>query len=185
MKNKFNWAIIFIVAGAILRLVPHPHNATPIAAMALAGGLYLGQKYLSYVIPFLTLFLSDLVLNNTINRLFFTDQTGFIIWSDYMWFGYLAFGLTVILGSFLRNLNKAQIIIGGAMASSLLFFVITNTGTWLIGSLYPNDFMGLMACYAAAIPFFINTLLGNLVFTALFVLGIGYANQFALDTKNA
>jgi len=185
MKNKFNWAIIFIVAGAILRLLPHPHNATPIAAMALAGGLYLGHKYLSYAIPFLTLFVSDLVLNNTINRIFFTDQTGFIVWSDYMWFAYLAFGLTVVLGTVLKKLNKSQIIIGGALASSLLFFVVTNTGTWMTGSLYPKDFMGLMACYAAAIPFFINTLLGNLVYTALFVFGIEYANQLAVVTKKA
>lgn len=185
MKNKFSLAILFIVAGALIRLLPHPHNVTPIAAMALSGGIYLGRKNLSFLIPFVTLFVSDLLLNNTINRVFFPDQTGFIVWSDYMLYSYLAFGLTVVLGSFLKHLDKSQKIIGGALISSLLFFVITNTGLWMSGTLYPKSFGGLMACYAAAIPFFVNTLIGNFIFIAVFVLGIESIFSYAHKTAEA
>ncbi len=176
MNLKFKVATLFICIGAILRLLPHPHNMTPIAAMALMGGLYIGRKYLAYIIPFVTLFFSDLILNNTINRIFFEGSEGIILWDDYMLYTYIAFGLTVVLGSLLKSTRGLKLIVSGTLLSSLLFFLITNLGTWMSGVIYPKDFAGLLACFVAAIPFFINTLIGNLVFIGVFVFGIELVN---------
>jgi hypothetical protein len=56
---------------------------------------------------------------------------------------------------------------GAAIASSVLFFLVTNFGTWATGELYPQTLAGLAACYVAAIPFFQNTLAGDLFFSAV------------------
>jgi hypothetical protein len=53
------------------------------------------------------------------------------------------------------------------LASSVLFFVLTNFGVWAFDALYPKTLEGLMACYVAAIPFFRNTLLGDLSYTVV------------------
>ena len=56
-------------------------------------------------------------------------------------------------------------IAGAAMTSSALFFLVTNFGVWAFGSLYPMTWDGLIACYVAAVPFFRNTLQGDLFYT--------------------
>jgi hypothetical protein len=53
------------------------------------------------------------------------------------------------------------------LASSVLFFVITNFGVWAFDAFYPKTWEGLIACYVAAIPFFQNTLIGDLLYTAV------------------
>ena len=60
--------------------------------------------------------------------------------------------------------------------SGVIFFILSNFGMWLTGAYYPKTFNGLIACYAAAIPFYkneffgnmlLNTFMSNLFFTAL------------------
>jgi hypothetical protein len=140
-----------IVAAAALRLLPHPPNFTPIAAMALFGGAYLGRRGLAFAAPLGALFLSDTII-------------GF---HSHMWATYLSMVLIVLIGwavgariSFLR-------VGAAAVASSVLFFLLTNFSVWLGSSVYPQTVAGLAACYAAAIPFFQNTLAGDLFFSGL------------------
>ena len=184
MKNKVSLAVMAIVAAGIIRLLPHPHNLTPIGAMALTGGAYLGRKYMAFIIPFVCLFITDFILNNTVNRVFFTANEGIVIFGKYMLFTYAAFALTVLLGSskFL-NSSRLTLILGGAVVSSVLFFVLTNFGTWLTGGIYPKNIGGLLACYAAGIPFYWNTLLSNLVFTFIIVMGIESAYGYFTAQK--
>ncbi|MBI2036168.1 hypothetical protein HYT17_00830, partial [Candidatus Microgenomates bacterium] len=66
-----------------------------------------------------------------------------------------------------KHKNTANTI-GAALFSSLLFFLITNFGVWLIGGLYPKTFTGLVNAYFYAIPFFRNTLMGDVFYTGLF-----------------
>jgi len=168
-KNKVLIATIFIAIGGIFRLLPHPPNVSPVAAMALMGGMYLGRKYLAFLVPIAALFLSDIILNNTINRSFFPEQTGFIIGAQYMIYTYVAYLFTVLLGFYLQKKKAVHKIIAGTLFSSILFFVVTNFGTWASGILYPDTFSGLMASFTAAIPFFRNTLISNAIFVTLFV----------------
>lgn len=164
-------AISLIIIGFIYRLIPgYPPNFTPVAAMALVGGLYINKKWLAFLVPVAALFLSDAILNNTINRVFFEGQSGLILWSSYMFWTYGAFLLTVGLGILMSRSNTVSKILGGTLFSSLLFFLVTNFGSWLDPMLpYPKSLAGLGSCFAAAIPFFRNTLFGNLVFVTVFV----------------
>jgi hypothetical protein len=140
-----------IVAAAALRLVPHPPNFTPIGAMALFSGAYLGRRGLAFAAPLGALLLSDLVLG------FYPG----------MWVQYLAVGLVVLIAwAALKRVSVLRI--GGAgLASSVVFFIVTNFGTWALSGIYPLTVSGLMACYVAAIPFFQNTLAGDLFYSAL------------------
>ncbi len=179
MKAKvWTLALACIVIGFVYRLIPGtPHNFTPIAAIALVGGLYLSSSKWAFTIPIAALFLSDLVLNNTINRVFFTEQTGMIIWADYMIWTYGAMLLTVLVGILSRNKSTLVKIGLGTLLSSIAFFAISNFGSWLTLPMYTKDLGGLLACYVAALPFFKATLLSNFVFISLFVGGIEWMAQ--------
>jgi len=142
--------ITLILVAALSRLLPHPPNVTPVAAMALLGGAYFGRR-LAFLIPLAALFLSDLVL-------------GF---HSTMLFVYAGFVLTTVLGTQLREDRAPGRVLGFALASSVAFFLITNFGVWVTGGLYTRDFAGLSACYTAALPFFRNSLAGDLFFTAV------------------
>ncbi len=152
-KPRFAVLAFMILAAAATRLIPHPPNATSITAMALFGGAYLSDKRLAFLAPMTALFLSDLVL-------------GFY---SRMWVVYGSFAVIVCIGRLLRARRRLLAIAGATLASSIIFFVITNLGVWIFGSLYPKTIEGLLACYVAAIPFFQNTLLGDASYTtALF-----------------
>jgi hypothetical protein len=144
--------IFFILAAALSRILPHPANVTPIAAMALAGGVYFNKR-IALVIPLATLFLSDL----------------FIGFHSTILFVYGSFLLVGFIGLWLKSHKKPLPIFGAALLSSILFFVITNFGVWLTGSgwFYPKTWQGLVECYTLALPFFRNTLAGDLVYTAV------------------
>jgi len=141
-----------IVVAAALRLVPHPPNFTPIGAMALFSGAYLGRRgAIALVAPLAALFLSDLVLG------FYHGMATV----------YFSTALVVLIG-WLALQRRSPLRIGAAaIASSILFFVLTNFGMWLSSGFYPRTLAGLEACYVAAIPFFQNTLAGDLVFSAI------------------
>ena len=143
--------LLAIVGAAVLRLVPHPPNFTPIDAMALFSGAYLGRRALAFLAPLGALLLSDALLG------FYSG----------MQFQYLSVALIVVLGWL--ALSRVSVIRLGlaAFAGSVLFFVITNFGTWLESGLYPHSLNGLAACYVAAIPFYRNSLAGDLFYATL------------------
>ena len=143
-----------ITAAAALRLVPHPPNFTPIGAMALFGGAYLGRRglLLALAAPLGALLLSDLVL-------------GFY---DGMLIQYVAVALVAVLGWTVLSKSKSPVRVGlSAIAGSLIFFFVTNFGVWAVSGMYPLNAAGLAACFTAAIPFFQNTLAGDLFYATL------------------
>lgn len=159
-----------VLAAAVMRLIPHPWNFTPLAAMALFGGAYFHNKKLAFAIPLMALYLSDFVLG-----FFIYDIGGF---HATMPFIYGSFAITVCLGLWIRR-HRSPLRIGvAALSSSVLFFVITNFGVWLVGGLYPTTMEGLVACYIAAIPFFRNMLLGDIVYAALLFGGFELVQRF-------
>ena len=143
--------LIAIVGAAALRLVPHPPNFTPIGAMALFSGAYLGRRSVAFVAPLAALLLSDLVL-------------GFY---HGMVFVYATTALVVVIGWWLSSRRSSLRIVAAALAGSVTFFVLTNFGMWLFSGFYPLTPAGLAACYVAAIPFFQNTVVGDLFYSAM------------------
>ncbi len=147
------FAVLMILAAALSRLLPHPENVAPITAMALAGGVYLDKK-LGLILPLAALFVSDL----------------FIGFYPILFLVYGSFLVIGMIGQWLKSHKKLLPIVGAALFSSFFFFAVTNFGVWAVGpELYPRTLVGLSECYVAAVPFFRNTVLGDLVYTgALF-----------------
>lgn len=151
--------LMTILAAAMLRLAPHPANFSPIAAMGLFGGAYLGHRAAGFIAPLAALLLSDLVLGLY----------------GHMEIVYAATALSVCLGWLLRANRSPLRVACAALASSLLFFVVTNFGVWALDAIYPRNLTGLVGCYTAALPFFQNTVTGDLFFSALLFGGFALA----------
>lgn len=159
-----------ILAAAASRLIPHPPNFAPIGAMALFGGACFVSKRMAFLVPLAAMLLSDLAIGLLSGDL----SLGF---HRLMPVVYGSFALIVCLGFSLRRRRKLVPIAGAALASSVLFFALTNVGVWALGSLYPKTWEGLVACYVAAIPFFRNTLLGDAVYTTVLFGGLALAEK--------
>ena len=141
-----------LVLGVLSRFVPHPWNATPLTAIALFGGTFLSKRW-SLILPLGAVMLSDVVLG----------------WHNTMPFTWGAFALTGLLAWWVRQRPSLGRIAAGTIVGSVLFFLITNFGVWLIGGLYPSTVLGLRECYVAGLPFFRNMLVGDLAYSgALF-----------------
>ena len=149
--SRLTALISAVAVAAALRLVPHPPNFSPIDAMALFSGAYLGRRAIAFVAPLGALLLSDLVLG------FYHGQATV----------YFSVALIVMIGIAALSRRSALRIAAAALASSVLFFVITNFGMWAFSGFYARTFDGLEACYVAAIPFFQNTVAGDLFYSTL------------------
>ncbi|OGZ34357.1 MAG: hypothetical protein A2Y98_00980 [Candidatus Portnoybacteria bacterium RBG_19FT_COMBO_36_7] len=148
---------ILIVASIILlaassRLVKHPFNFTPIAAMALFGGCYLRKKW-GIFLPLAAMFISDYFI-------------GFYDW-QVMVSVYVSVSLAFVLGWYLSRRLKWHNVIFASLASSVSFFIITNFAVWAFFNWYPHTLAGILNCFSLALPFFRNTLLGDLVYSGV------------------
>jgi len=150
---EFIIALILVLGGGILRILPHPPNFTPICAIALFGGVYLSKK-LALILPVLAMFFSDIFIGFYYPLLMLSVYGSFI--------------LCVILGIWLKKEKKWYTILGGSFCCSILFFIITNFGFWVFTPWYQKTLSGLVECYIMAIPFFKNTLLGDLFYVIIF-----------------
>ena len=158
--------VVLILLAAASRLLPHPPNFAPVAAIGLFAGATL-DKRAAWLVPFAALVLSDAFLG------FYHPAS--------MLMNYLGFAACLALGAVLlqKQRGAGRIAIAG-FASAVAFFAISNLGVWLAGY-YPRTLAGLSECYVAAIPFFRNTLVSDLLFSgALFG---GYALLKALAAR--
>jgi len=142
------------------------HNFSPLAAIALCGAIYLPRR-LAIALPLVALFVSDLFLN---------AHYGTALLSLDILPRYLALGGCVGLGLLVRRRPELPRILGASVAGSLLFYVITNTGSWLAEPAYAKTAAGWWQALTSGLPgypptltFFRNSLLSDLFFTALFV----------------
>lgn len=161
-KNLFTVSAIILVA-AISRLLPHPMNFAPLGAMALFGAAYFGNKGFGLLITMISWLISDFILNNFV----YSTNGEFVLFTEGAVFIYGSILLIFALGT--QVLKKITItrMIGGSLMASVIFFLISNLGVWIT---YPHTYASLTECYVAAIPFFKNTVAGDLFFSgALFL----------------
>ena len=143
--------LALILSVSLIRLLPHPPNFTPVLAVALFAGAQFTDRRLAFLIPLLAMFAADLFLG--------LHAT--------LPFVYGAIALMVLLGVWLNKHLTVTYTALTTVTGSLLFFIITNFGAWLVlPGLYARSFDGLVAAYIAAIPFYRNALAGDLLFTA-------------------
>lgn len=182
-KKGSKLAIGFIIAAVASRLIPHLPNFTAMESLALFAGAYLGWKALAVLTPIITWYLSDLVINNTVSRVWYPDVDGIVWYADYMPWVYISALIMIFAGAkILKKWSPSKLAIT-ALGASLLFFVLSNFGTWTTGILYPMNAAGLAACYAAALPFLKTSLISNLAFTAVLFGGYELVHYYTYNTK--
>ena len=165
---------LLILTAALLRILPHPPNVTPVAAIALFGGAYLSRRF-ALLYPLCILFLSDLVLNSLLGLPFFLPESFFV---------YVSFLITGLLGlgcRFRRHLGVLYLV---SLVSSVQFFILSNFGTWFVSGMYSKDAAGLLQCYTMAIPFFRNSVAGDLVWIS-FIVGAYHFSRRLLPVRTA
>ena len=174
--------IALIVIAAVSRLIPHPPNFVPTGAMALLGAAALPKKWLAYLVPLVAYYLSDLLLNNTLYAAYF-DGFYFGV-SPYV---YGALALMILLGTaVLRHRAFSWLRIGGAaVGATVVFFLVSNFGVWAGGMTYPKTAAGLLAAFAAGLPFLVNSLLANLLFSGVLFGVAKYAGVFGSEPDGA
>jgi hypothetical protein len=142
-------------------------NFNAIGASALFGGIVIKNRRLAYILPLLTLFLTDLFFQ------LFTSIQGF--YGGQMIFVYGAFLLITWIGANIKKVNTVNVFLA-AIGTGVLFFLISNLGVWILSPLYPHTLQGLVTCYVTAVPFYrndlfgsfaLNTVLGNVFFTGI------------------
>jgi len=167
--NKTNVLIVLaLIAFAVAsRLAPHPANFAPIAAVALFGGALLPRK-LALTLPLGAMIISDLFLG--------LHPLIFFTWGSFV--------MIALLSSYrLKNIGFSNVL-GGSVGASILFYLVTNFGVWIEGRLYDRTFIGLMQSYSNALPFFRNTLLGDLMYSGLLFGAYFMAVQLSTSSKS-
>ncbi|HXC58041.1 MAG TPA: DUF6580 family putative transport protein [Steroidobacteraceae bacterium] len=152
--------IVIVLAAAGTRLLPHLPNFTAMTALALFGGAYFSDRRLAIGVPLLALLISDIALG-------IYWQWSFKAIQGHMWVQYICFCGIVCMGFLLREGRSALRVGAVALSASVLFFIVTNFAEWLFQPWYPKTTAGLISSYVAGIPFFRNTVFGDLFYTAL------------------
>ncbi|TWF35305.1 hypothetical protein FHW36_10994 [Chitinophaga polysaccharea] len=165
LNFRFSALLLITVGLALTRLFNAScatplANFTPIGSMALFGGHYFSEKWKAYLLPLMTLWISDLFLN------YFVYYHKLVFFYDGFYWTYGAFALATLIGSLIKKVNFRNVIMA-AVAAALVHWIITDFGVWMEGRLYPKTATGLIACYVAAIPYMKNMLAGNLLFSAI------------------
>ena len=153
--------VTLIVLAAVLRIVPHPWNLTPVGAMALFSGAMFRNKWIAFLLPLASLFAGDV----------------FVGFHKLMFVVYASFAISVAIGQWLAE-NRSVARIGGAVfLGALQFFVVTNFAVWAVGGFYPKTATGFANCFAAGVPFFWNTLAGDALYACMLFGGLALAER--------
>jgi len=153
--------VSLIVLSAVLRILPHPWNLTPVGAMALFSGAMFRNRWIAFLLPLASLFAGDV----------------FVGFHKLMIAVYASFAVSVAIGRWLSETRSVTRIGGAVLLGALQFFVVTNFAMWAVGGFYPKTAAGLTTCFAAAVPFFWNTLAGDALFAGILFGGYALAEM--------
>lgn len=153
--------VLMIVLAAFSRIIPHMPNFSPLGAIGLFGAAHFSKKWQAFLIPIAATWLSDLFINNIIYAQYYPTFTWF--YEGFYW-QYSSYLLITLAGVFIFKKIPPKKVITGALSSTAIFFLISNFGCW---SAYPQTFDGLMACYAAGMPFLKGTFLGDMFYSGV------------------
>jgi len=171
---RFSVLVLMILTAAFSRLIPHPANFAPIGALGLFGAAYFTRKWIAIILPLAGLWLSDVVINNTLYAQYYKSFT--LFYDGFYWI-YGTIALTTILGFYMLKKVSVKNVLTSSLLVSILFFLITNFGCWPGSTTYPQNFGGLMTCYAAGIPFFGGTIAGNVFYSIVLFGGFELAKR--------
>lgn len=157
-KHLLLFALFLVVAAATTRVLRHfgfihlPPNVAPVAALAMFSSVYLPRR-LALGLPLAAMLLADALIG------WYTPGIMLAVYGSFL--------VSSVIGLWIRSHKRASTIIAGTLGGSIFFFLVTNAAVWLFGTLYPKTAAGLAEAYVAGLPFFRNTMLGDLAFTGL------------------
>lgn len=152
-KIKIIISLILIFTGFSCRLLPHSWNFAPIAAITLFSAVYLGRRY-ALIVPIVAMILGDIFLG------FYETPVMFAVYISYI--------LIALIGATIKKYKSFEVVFAGSIFSSLIFFIVTNFAVWQFSPWYAKTMHGLLECYTLAMPFFRNTLMGDLFYVGIF-----------------
>jgi hypothetical protein len=168
-SNKIILSFLFLVViAALYRVIPaRPYGFAPQWAMAIFAGAIIKDKKWAFIIPVLSMFISDLLYE----VLFIGGITKMQGFYEGQWQNYILFALLVFVGFAIKKLNIFQIA-AASLTAPTIYFLISNFLVWASNSNIrgldrPKTFNGLMLCYADGLPFYKMSILGTLVFSAI------------------
>ncbi|MGB9770711.1 MAG: DUF6580 family putative transport protein [Candidatus Kapaibacteriota bacterium] len=148
-KTKEFFSLSLIAIAVLSRFIPHPPNFSPVASIALLSGYSFSNRVKSFLVPIIAMIISDF----------------FIGFHSTMWAVYLSFSLCVIFGFLLKKNFSFYKLFAFSVASSLLFYLITNFAVWLTSGMYPHTLAGLFQCYTMGLPFYRTSTLDFFAFS--------------------
>ena len=168
-KKNILIAVALIIFAAVLKVITYPNSFNPIIAIALFSGAVITDKKLAFAMPLLAMFASDLMLEvfKIAPGFYGIGQVG----------NYVALLFVTVLGFYMKKINVVNVL-GFSIGSSLLFFILSNTNTFLFDTFhtYSRSFNGWIDCLIAGLPFLKNRLGIDLLFST--VLFGGYVLLF-------
>jgi len=164
-------------------------NFKPAGAICIWAGLLVSRLWLALLVPPLMMAISDVGIGGPGLGLAMAVQLALIV------------NLVVCRSARTRLTRMPEIVPKhasgsaagrcgwGAMligAGSVQFFLTTNFAVWASATWYPATAAGLASCYVAGIPFFWNTLCGDLLFgwTPLVVMQVSHAAAIARNREH-
>ena len=156
---------IIILLAAFTRIMPHPPNFSPMAAIGLFGAAHFAKKWQAFLIPLIGIWISDLVINNIV---YSSHSSNFVWFYGGFYWQYISYVFIIFVGLFIFNKGiSVTNTLGGMVSSSGIFFLFSNFGVWAGGAMYTKNISGLITCYAAGIPFIHNTIISDALFTTV------------------
>jgi len=119
-------------------------HATPLAAVALAAGFLFANQLVAASVPLAALALSNLVLPG-----YGSLGVAAVVYAATAW--PVLLGTCGVLG---QDRPRWLAVVGGSLATSLVFFLSTNLAHWAFMADYPRTMAGLGECFVAALPFY-------------------------------
>jgi len=155
--KKYLPIILLLILGISCRFLPHPANFAPISAIAIFGAMYLPKKW-ALILPLSAMFISDIFLG------FYSPLIMIAVYTSFL--------LIVLIGLKIKENKKLHTVLAGTITGSIIFFLTTNMAVWAFGTMYTKNLSGLINSYYMALPFFRNSLLGDLFYVGILVGGM-------------
>ena len=186
-------ALLLIISAVVFRIATgffgNSHsigwlNFAPLAAIALCAAAYFPMKY-KFTVPMIALLISDIVLN---------FHYGFSLLSPFVLSHYLGFAIIGCLGLLLQSRASWKTLLPASIVASLIFYVVTNSVSWIYDPGYAKNFAGLIQCLTVGLPqysatptwmFFRNSLVSDFIFTCLFVVCMNAGRSMGRSREGA
>ncbi len=158
-------SIILFTLLIATRLIPHIANFTPVFAIGLFSYTLFKRNYLSFIIPLIGMFFTDLIIG------FYQN----------VWAVYLSMVIAIVLSNLIKTNKKQLTTITRSLTAPTIFFVLSNLSVFFVW--YPLNISGFIQCYVNAIPFYgysiISTIVYSFVFSSLY--SIIFENNLSLN----